>query len=115
MSARDVWLGVPEEDTSKRSTRPGHSPGGGRTARRCSNVPESRPIPTPWNVQWNRFRYQLLPVLTVLACAGASTWLWQWTGAGTHMIAEVEAVQVDVAADQDGILAELPGNEVMEE
>ena len=70
------------------------------------------PIPTPMRVRWMRFRHQLLPVLTVAACALAAGWLWSHhTGTGVA-IGEVEAKRVAVSSNVEGVLSAPAGRAI---
>jgi multidrug resistance efflux pump len=53
-------------------------------------------------------RYQILPIVSVLACASVAAWIW---GGQTHAaagIGEVEAVRVELHPTFEGVLEELP-------
>lgn len=68
-----------------------------------------RPIPTPLRVRWVRFRHQLLPVVTVMVCAGVSGWLWTRHAGSGNAVGEVAAERIAITSNVDGVLAELTG------
>jgi multidrug resistance efflux pump len=63
-------------------------------------------------VRWQRFRHQLLPVLTLLFCSILAGWLWYHQAAGGHAVGAVEVLHVPVAATVHGTLAYLPGKQL---
>jgi multidrug resistance efflux pump len=63
-------------------------------------------------VRWQRFRHQLLPVLTLIFCSILAGWLWYHQAAGGHAIGAVEIVHVPVSSAVHGTLAYLPGKQV---
>jgi multidrug resistance efflux pump len=71
--------------------------------------PNHRPIPTPLRVRWVRFRYQLLPVLTVILCALLAALLWMRHGGSGHAIGEVAIERIPVTTTVDGVLVDLAG------
>src|SRR5437762_6454923 len=70
------------------------------------------PIPIPMRVRWARFRYQLLPVLTLLVCSVLAGWLWFHQTAGGRAVGAVQIVQMPVTSTVQGLLGYLPGKQV---
>jgi len=70
------------------------------------------PIPIPLRVRWVRFRYQLLPVLTLIVCSLLAGWLWYNQTAGGRTIGAVQIVQIPVNSSVQGTLGYLPGKQV---
>jgi multidrug resistance efflux pump len=75
-------------------------------------VDDRQPIPIPMRVRWQRFRHQLLPVLTLVFCSILAGWLWYHQAAGGHAIGAVEVLHVPVNATVHGTLAYLPGKQL---
>ena len=73
---------------------------------------DRQPIPIPMRVRWQRFRHQLLPVLTLVVCSALAGWLWYNQAAGGRTIGAVEVVHVPVSSAVHGTLAYLPGKQV---
>jgi multidrug resistance efflux pump len=71
--------------------------------------PNHRPIPTPLRVRWVHFRYQLLPVLTVILCSLLATMLWMRHAGSGNAIGEVAIERITVITTVDGVLVDLPG------
>ena len=70
------------------------------------------PIPTPWAVRWSRFRYQVLPVITLIISVALTVWLWGRHAGSGNAMGEVAWDRVPVTSIADGVLAELPGRAV---
>ncbi len=68
-------------------------------------------IPIPWKHRWRRFRYGVLPLVGMAACAAATLYLWGQQGLVPQAIGEVESVRVDVTAAADGELVPLAGGQ----
>jgi multidrug resistance efflux pump len=68
-------------------------------------------IPIPWKHRWRRFRYGMLPLVGMVACAAATLYLWGQQGLVPQTIGEVEALRVDVTAATDGALVPLAGGQ----
>jgi multidrug resistance efflux pump len=68
-----------------------------------------RTIPTPWSVRWMRFRYQVLPVFTLIASVAVIALLWQRHAGSGNAMGEVAAERVPISSNVDGVLAALPG------
>jgi multidrug resistance efflux pump len=73
---------------------------------------DPRPIPTPWPVRWSRFRYQVLPVVTMAASVVLTAWLWGRHAGSGNAVGEVAWDRVPVTSNADGVLAALPGREI---
>lgn len=67
----------------------------------------SKRIPTPWRIRWRRFSRRVLPIVVFTGGALTAGWLWNENAAVIHAVGEVEAVRVDVAAANDGLLTSL--------
>ena len=63
------------------------------------------PIPTPFPLLVQRFRYQVLPALTVVAALAAAGWLYVRNGGVYSNVGEVNIVRSSVNAKIDGVLA----------
>ena len=74
-----------------------------------NQINNHRPIPTPLRVRWVRFRHQLLPVLTVVACTAVTAWLWTRHAGSGNAVGEVAADRVPITSSMDGVLAQLSG------
>ena len=70
---------------------------------------DTRPIPTPLRIRWIRFRYQLLPVVTVVLCGSLAAWLWTRQVGSGNAVGEVAADRIPVTSTIDGVLADVPG------
>jgi multidrug resistance efflux pump len=70
---------------------------------------DTRPIPTPLRIRWTRFRYQLLPVVTVVLCGSLAAWLWSRHAGSGQAVGEVAADRIPVTSTIDGVLADVPG------
>lgn len=68
---------------------------------------EPATIPIPWKQHWRRFRFATLPWLGFGVLTAAALWTWRHQGVQPHTLGEVEAVRVDLAAGNNGILAPL--------
>lgn len=66
-------------------------------------MPSDR-IRTPWNIRLRRFQHRLLPVICFLITCGLTIWLWRFHSVMPEIAGTVEAVRVDVAAIEDGML-----------
>ena len=64
-------------------------------------------IPIPWKRRLQRLQRTALPVASFFACVFLTLWLWQRQGQMPNAVGEVEAVRIDVAAGEDGILVPL--------
>ena len=64
-------------------------------------------ISVPWARSWSRFRSSVLPLLTFIPVVALTLWMWDRQGQMPNMVAEMEAVQVDVVAGADGLLVPL--------
>jgi len=84
------------------------------TAGPSSSTPldDRQPIPIPMRVRWQRFRHQLLPVLTLIFCSILAGWLWYHQAAGGHAVGAVEVLHVPVTTTVHGTLAYLPGKQI---
>src|SRR5687767_8114574 len=72
------------------------------------------PIPTPFPLLVRRFRYQVLPALTVVAALVAAGWLYVRNGGVYSNVGEVNIVRSNVTARIDGVLASPePGDPVV--
>ncbi|MCA9245737.1 MAG: HlyD family efflux transporter periplasmic adaptor subunit [Planctomycetales bacterium] len=71
-------------------------------------MPGAKPIPIPLSQRWRRFRYLLLPYLVVGVSIVTISWLWRKQGEFANAVGEVEAVRIDVAVANDGLLVPLP-------
>jgi multidrug resistance efflux pump len=69
---------------------------------------QSTPIPTPWRVRWMRFRYQMIPVMTLAVAVFATGWLWRRHAGSGNAVGEVEARRFPITSNVDGVLAALP-------
>jgi multidrug resistance efflux pump len=65
-------------------------------------------IPTPWNLQVRRLRYQIAPFVIFLIAATTAGMLWKRHAIGPSTVGEVEAVRVAITAPADGALMPLP-------
>jgi multidrug resistance efflux pump len=63
-------------------------------------------------VRWMRFRHQILPVVTVIACALMAGWLWGRQAGSGQATGEVEARRIPVTSNVEGVLAALPGRSI---
>ena len=70
---------------------------------------DTRPIPTPLRIRWTRFRYQLLPVVTVVLCGSLAAWLWTRQAGSGNAVGEVAADRIAVTSTIDGVLAPVAG------
>ncbi|MCY2951376.1 MAG: HlyD family efflux transporter periplasmic adaptor subunit [Planctomycetota bacterium] len=64
-------------------------------------------IRTPWKQQWRRIRYQLLPVVSMLACVLLTGWLWNRRVGTISMIGEAHVKTRDVVSPTAGVLTTL--------
>jgi multidrug resistance efflux pump len=71
-------------------------------------VPKHAPIRTPWSLLLQRARYQVVPVLTMIACVALAGWLWSRNASSAVTTGEVSAVRVSVESKFPGLLQELP-------
>lgn len=62
-------------------------------------------VPTPMKRQLQHLRYQVLPVVSFLLCAGLCAWLWSRQGVSGGALGEVSAVSVRVVSPVDGLLS----------
>lgn len=69
---------------------------------------DSRRIPIPWSLRWQRFCERGLPLVAFCACIAGTAWLWQRQGAAPATMGEVEAVRVDIMGSAVGQLVPLP-------
>jgi multidrug resistance efflux pump len=63
------------------------------------------PIPTPFPLLVQRFRYQVLPALTMVAALALAVWLYVRNGGVYSNIGEVNIVRSTVSSKIDGLLA----------
>ena len=61
-------------------------------------------IRTPWNIRLRRFQHRLLPLICFMFTLGVTVLLWQFHGSMPELSGTVEAVRVDVATAEDGML-----------
>jgi multidrug resistance efflux pump len=71
-------------------------------------MPEHAPIRTPWSLLAQRARYQVVPVLTMIACVVVAGWLWTRSASSAVTTGEVNAVRVSVESKFPGLLQEIP-------
>lgn len=64
-------------------------------------------IPIPLRQRWQRFRYQLLPMVIFSVGIVVTCWLWQRQGRQPNAIGAVEAVRVEAACSRDGVVVPL--------
>jgi multidrug resistance efflux pump len=69
---------------------------------------EHSPIRTPWFLLFQRARYQVVPILTMVACVVLAGWLWRRNTSTATTTGEVNAVRVSIESKFPGLLQELP-------
>jgi multidrug resistance efflux pump len=66
-------------------------------------------IPTPIAHRWRRFRYSVMPFVTFIILLGLTLYMWERHTATTNAVGAVEVVRIDISANSDGVLAQMPG------
>lgn len=65
-------------------------------------------IPTPVPLLLQRLRYQILPIVTLLASASLAAFIWARHVESAIGTGEVEAIRVHIESKSDGVLEEIP-------
>jgi len=66
---------------------------------------EVHTIRTPWNQQFRRIRYQLVPVVVFGIAVLATVWLWAQHAGLATAVGEAEVARLDITAPANGVLA----------
>jgi multidrug resistance efflux pump len=65
-------------------------------------------IPVPMSMRLRRARYQLLPVVAVLICAGLAIPIWRQRAGSAIVVGEASSVRISVDSRWEGVLTSLP-------
>jgi multidrug resistance efflux pump len=71
-------------------------------------VTDNSPIQSPLPLLFKRFRYQVVPVLTLFFSMMLAGWLWMQRSTSIAALGEANAVRMDVNSKSDGVLVDLP-------
>lgn len=79
----------------------------------ATSLPGSRAalgrVPIPWKVHWQRSRYQIVPIVMVVASVLLAVRLWQRQNLRVAGVGEVSAVEARVLSPSEGVLSPVEG------
>jgi multidrug resistance efflux pump len=65
-------------------------------------------VSSPWRLTMRRWRYQFVPVATMLVCAALAAWLWSRNARAFNATGEVSTIRVELESKIPGLLEEIP-------